>query len=140
MPTPSGSASWLRPLSSRSARAVEHILILSKGYDFSLCENGGQDRIRTCEGVSQRIYSPPRLATSVPTRLRISPMPCSSYWLAVSAKRGWIVMDFITIFARGKSLLSVGWLLMKSSTSKPSSTSPKTVYLPSSFGKDVNVT
>jgi hypothetical protein len=28
----------------------------------------GQDWIRTSEGVSQRIYSPPRLATSVPTR------------------------------------------------------------------------
>ena len=31
-------------------------------------EDGGQDWIRTSEGVSQRIYSPPRLATSVPTR------------------------------------------------------------------------
>lgn len=30
----------------------------------------GQDWIRTSEGVSQRIYSPPRLATSVPTRWR----------------------------------------------------------------------
>ncbi len=28
----------------------------------------GQGWIRTSEGVSQRIYSPPRLATSVPTR------------------------------------------------------------------------
>jgi hypothetical protein len=33
-------------------------------------QNGriGQEWIRTTEGVSQRIYSPPRLATSVPTR------------------------------------------------------------------------
>ena len=29
----------------------------------------GQEWIRTTEGVSQRIYSPPRLATSVPTRI-----------------------------------------------------------------------
>jgi hypothetical protein len=34
---------------------------------FPALENGGQDWIRTSEGVSQRIYSPPRLATSVPT-------------------------------------------------------------------------
>ena len=32
--------------------------------------DGGQEWIRTTEGVSQRIYSPPRLATSVPTRFR----------------------------------------------------------------------
>ena|GEM_PF-7056476 len=31
--------------------------------------DGGQDRIRTCEGVSQLIYSQPRLTTSVPTLL-----------------------------------------------------------------------
>src|ERR1700722_102612 len=30
--------------------------------------DNGQEWIRTTEGVSQRIYSPPRLATSVPTR------------------------------------------------------------------------
>ena len=30
-------------------------------------EDGGQNWIRTSEGVSQRIYSPPRLATSVST-------------------------------------------------------------------------
>jgi len=108
-------------------------------YSCGLKSNG-QDRIRTCEGVSQRIYSPPRLATSVPTRFKELAMPRLSYWLAVSAKRGWIVIDFITIFANGKSLLSVGWLLMKSSTSKPSSTSPKTVYLPSSFGMGVKQT
>lgn len=30
-------------------------------------KGGGQEWIRTTEGVSQRIYSPPRLATSVPT-------------------------------------------------------------------------
>ncbi len=30
--------------------------------------SSGQEWIRTTEGVSQRIYSPPRLATSVPTR------------------------------------------------------------------------
>jgi hypothetical protein len=30
----------------------------------------GQNWIRTSEGVSQRIYSPPRLATSVSTRLK----------------------------------------------------------------------
>ena len=34
-----------------------------------LDEGNGQDRIRTCEGVSQWIYSPPRLATSVPTQI-----------------------------------------------------------------------
>ncbi len=35
---------------------------------FSCLEgHGGQDWIRTSEGVCQRIYSPPRLATSVPT-------------------------------------------------------------------------
>ena len=32
-------------------------------------EGNGQDWIRTSEGVSQRIYSPPRLATSVPTQI-----------------------------------------------------------------------
>src|SRR3954453_8949432 len=31
-------------------------------------QKNGQGWIRTSEGVSQRIYSPPRLATSVPTR------------------------------------------------------------------------
>ena len=33
----------------------------------------GQEWIRTTEGVSQRIYSPPRLATSVPTRILLHP-------------------------------------------------------------------
>ena len=37
---------------------------IPKGY-----WDGGQSRIRTCEGVSQRIYSPPRLATSVSTHI-----------------------------------------------------------------------
>ncbi len=35
---------------------------------FPLRGKTGQEWIRTIEGVSQRIYSPPRLATSVPTR------------------------------------------------------------------------
>ncbi len=48
----------------------------------------GQEWIRTTEGVSQRIYSPPRLATSVPTRLRNFANADLSYWLAVSKKRG----------------------------------------------------
>ena len=39
---------------------------LSLGFRFA--ERTGQEWIRTIEGVSQRIYSPPRLATSVPTR------------------------------------------------------------------------
>jgi len=50
-----------------------------------------------------------------------------------------MVIDFITIFANGKSLLSVRSLLMASNTSRPSSTSPKTVYLPSSLGVGVRV-
>ena len=100
----------------------------------------GQEWIRTTEGVSQRIYSPPRLATSVPTRRSVSQRTPLSYWAGTSAKRGWMVIDFITIFANGKSLVSAGWLLMESSTSNPSRTSPKTVYLPSSFGNGVRQT
>ena len=52
--------------------ATSHFLIL---MDFggvflsqtAVGEGGGQNWIRTSEGVSQRIYSPPRLATSVST-------------------------------------------------------------------------
>ena len=77
----------------------------------SVLEGFGQDWIRTSEGVSQRIYSPPRLATSVPTlwRLRAEPV---SYRFAGGALRGSRTMDFITIFGNGKSLLFVDWLLM----------------------------
>jgi hypothetical protein len=35
-------------------------------------QRNGQEWIRTTEGISQQIYSLPRLATSVPTRLRCS--------------------------------------------------------------------
>jgi hypothetical protein len=92
----------------RSARVVEQVLIQLSGHYFSLRENHGQEWIRTTEGVSQRIYSPPRLATSVPTRRLVSQRRPWSYWAGASAKRGWMVIDFITIFANGKSLLSVG--------------------------------
>ena len=37
--------------------------------EAALIGKNGQGWIRTSEGVSQRIYSPPRLATSVPTRV-----------------------------------------------------------------------
>ena len=60
------------PKHKRSARVVEQVLIQLSGHYFSLRENHGQEWIRTTEGVSQRIYSPPRLATSVPTRRLVS--------------------------------------------------------------------
>ena len=60
------------PWCHRSARVVEQVLIQLSGHYFSLRENHGQEWIRTTEGVSQRIYSPPRLATSVPTRRLVS--------------------------------------------------------------------
>ena len=56
--------------------------------------DGGQDWIRTSEGVSQRIYSPPRLATSVPTHLVCDSQPfdglrnagtCCYYYIPGSA-------------------------------------------------------
>jgi hypothetical protein len=75
---------------------------------YAVLQSNGQEWIRTTEGVSQRIYSPPRLATSVPTRRLVSQRRPWSYWAGASAKRGWMVIDFITIFANGKSLLSVG--------------------------------
>jgi hypothetical protein len=46
---------------------VESLLDRNPFFLFDL-RRSGQDWIRTSEGVSQRIYSPPRLATSVPTR------------------------------------------------------------------------
>src|SRR5271156_5301782 len=46
---------------------ARHAFPLFQGVSLFFRENG-QDWIRTSEGVSQRIYSPPRLATSVPTR------------------------------------------------------------------------
>ena len=68
----SGSTSWLRSKQCAPARVVEQVLIQLSGHYFSLRENHGQEWIRTTEGVSQRIYSPPRLATSVPTRRLVS--------------------------------------------------------------------
>jgi hypothetical protein len=62
---------------------------MPRGFSiYALYRGNGQEWIRTTEGVSQRIYSPPRLATSVPTRLRNSANADLSYWLAVSKKRG----------------------------------------------------
>ena len=43
---------------------------LAPGSRERMLGDGGQSWIRTSEGVSQRIYSPPRLATSVSTRFR----------------------------------------------------------------------
>ena len=40
----------------------------TRRFEEKAVEKTGQEWIRTTEGVSQRIYSPPRLATSVPTR------------------------------------------------------------------------
>jgi hypothetical protein len=40
---------------------------------YRVIRGTGQEWIRTTEGVSQRIYSPPRLATSVPTRFPLHP-------------------------------------------------------------------
>ena len=40
---------------------------LKTGRDVFTERNGGQERIRTFEGVSQQIYSLPRLTASVPT-------------------------------------------------------------------------
>ena len=70
--------------SALAQEVVEHILIQPAGsLPFSLREKAnGQEWIRTTEGISQRIYSPPRLATSVPTRF--GPFPRErlwSYWL-----------------------------------------------------------
>jgi len=62
------------------------------------------------------------------------------HWFAGGATRGCRVMDFITTFCNGKSLLLVGRLLMFSRTSSPSRTCPKTVYFPSSFGRGVRQT
>ena len=56
----------------------------------------GQEWIRTTEGVSQRIYSPPRLATSVPTRL-VSPVLLSA---AFAGKREWVYILTIRVIAR----------------------------------------
>ncbi len=52
--------------------AMSHFLFLMNFGGIPLSqiavgEGGGQNWIRTSEGVSQRIYSPPRLATSVST-------------------------------------------------------------------------
>lgn len=44
---------------------------LKTARDVFTERNGGQERIRTFEGVSQQIYSLPRLTASVPTRFRI---------------------------------------------------------------------
>jgi hypothetical protein len=49
------------PFQISSARNVSGVL----RQPAPRCESGGQNWIRTSEGVSQRIYSPPRLATSV---------------------------------------------------------------------------
>src|SRR5580704_10958749 len=46
---------------------ARHACPLFQGFSLFFREHG-QEWIRTTEGVSQRIYSPPRLATSVPTR------------------------------------------------------------------------
>ena len=105
IPASPGSAKWLRYSRFRASRvAVEHCSNPQAGHMFPLRGKNGQEWIRTTEGVSQRIYSPPRLATSVPTRRSSN----RTQRLADSAKRGCIVIDFITIFANGKSLLSVG--------------------------------
>ena len=45
------------------------IIFFQNPLFMSFLEGNGQDWIRTSEGVSQRIYSPPRLATSVPTQI-----------------------------------------------------------------------
>ncbi len=43
--------------------------VATVGTESPKKENGGQNRIRTCEGVSQQIYSLPRLATSVSAQI-----------------------------------------------------------------------
>ena len=48
-------------------------------WQAAVGEGGGQNWIRTSEGVSQRIYSPPRLATSVSTLI-------SCGWLTLWAR------------------------------------------------------
>ena len=56
---------WRRVIELRSSSTEFSI--------FRIAEKNGQEWIRTTEGVSQRIYSPPRLATSVPTRFLALP-------------------------------------------------------------------
>ena len=56
-----GVACLTLPCGTRTAGVMEGTIDL---------ESGGQEWIRTIEGVSQQIYSLPRLATSVPTRKR----------------------------------------------------------------------
>ena len=64
-----------RPISKgipQQLTAKSHLLFLMDFGGIHLSqtyarEGGGQNWIRTSEGVSQRIYSPPRLATSVST-------------------------------------------------------------------------
>ena len=53
---------------------------------FSVARGGGS-RTRTCEGVSQRIYSPPRLATPEPTRL-FSPFSATTQRLSGCPENG----------------------------------------------------
>lgn len=70
-------------------------------------KSGGQDRIRTCEGDASRFtVCPVWPLRNLPFFL--APALVKSYCLAGSAKRGCMVIDLITIFANGKSLLSVG--------------------------------
>lgn len=71
----SGNRVTNRPVSKFNLQplmATSHYRILEGFGGASLSqttvgEGGGQNWIRTSEGVSQRIYSPPRLATSVST-------------------------------------------------------------------------
>jgi hypothetical protein len=57
-------------------------------YEARACEAAkyGQEWIRTTEGVSQQIYSLPRLATSVPTRDGIRGSPFAVHGLRLSVR------------------------------------------------------
>ena len=50
----------------------EFVLLKTHNSKLITSRFGGPGWIRTSEGVSQQIYSLPRLATSVPTQVRIA--------------------------------------------------------------------
>lgn len=75
------------------------------------CKNGGQDRIRTCEGNASGFTVHPvwPLRNLPPKKIYSRGAACPA---AEAAARGSILIDVITTFSKGKSLLSVGRPLM----------------------------
>ena len=121
-------------------------------------QSNGQGWIRTSEGVSQWIYSPPRLATPEPTRLLIGSVPqrpgrpreahpgdiASGVWydtgaeIAKNFQQGgrycWRRAETMWMGGTGLLLVSAGWVERSSRISMPWMTWPKTVYWPSRSG------